>query len=246
MISLGRLRILGPVTIRAPTKIVLKSERWTQDKHNANFNCRTHWTHQGLKTAQLLQFKFLWLKQKPVGLHELVRWITICIAGSSLPTSSGLRALLHKFSRFISRLWNVIGWNSTIKVSGLCVQSPVTPARRLSLSAQRRRPRPRTSRMMLTELETGSELCFPTCDALKRYVFNEEKDILIDDETDLVGVVMVFGCGNIWLWTYLDRAGLSWVTSERGQSVTLATGSLRQGQHTNFYQNNFSFSWSHP
>ena len=29
------------------------------------------------------------------------------------------------------------------------------------------------------------------------YVFNEEKDILIDDETDLVGVVMVFGCGNI-------------------------------------------------
>ena len=126
MISLGRLRILGPVTIRAPTKIVLKSERWTQDKHNANFNCRTHWTHQGLKTAQLLQFKFLWLKQKPVGLHELVRWITICIAGSSLPTSSGLRALLHKFSRFISRLWNVIGWNSTIKVSGLCVQSPVT------------------------------------------------------------------------------------------------------------------------
>lgn len=52
---------------------------------------------------------------------------------------------------------------------------------------------------MPTELGAGTELSFPTCDALNiLYTFDEEKDILIDDdETDLVCVVMVFGCGNI-------------------------------------------------
>lgn len=152
-----------------------------------------------------------------------------------------VRALLHKFSRFISRLWNVIGWNSTIKVSlWPLVQSSRPGASRCS--AQRRRAGcPPQGWCQHSESRAGDKLSFPTFYIIILCTVQSMRKRTLIGETDLVGVVMVFGCGNIWLRTYLD---LSW--AELHKSGDRAWHWLRQGQHKSFYQNNFSFSWSHP
>ena len=110
---------------------------------------------------------------------------------------------LHKYSRFISRqLWNVIGWNRTIKsVSGRGVQSSRPGASHCS--AQR-------SQDPASQGSQIPESLFPCLQCSNIDMLMIRKRTLIA-ETDLVGVVTVFGCGNIWLWTLF---GLSWVTSE--------------------------------